>query len=254
MADGLLALEALSEFERDRRATLEETVEHGRDTFIEVGKALQEIRDERLYRSTHVSFGDYLQDRWNMGRSQGYRLIDAAVVAGVVTDVSPIGDTSTEDDPDWLERIQRQYGYEGGPPQDDSAEWEQKFGGKRANGHEERRIAQAQAKADRPPAPEIPPPANEAVARRLSATAKKDPERAQQLWRQAVETHGPEATAEQVAAIASDAPVDDEDAKRCATAIRKAVKDRDSKAAKQALAIWRATVYTQLDRIAKDGR
>lgn len=253
MADGLLALETLSEAEGTLLAELEARVERGRTLFIDVGEALTTIRDKRLYRQTHTAFGDYLQDRWSMSRSSGYRLIDAALVAGVVTETVPNGDTLGDDDPDSIESLQREYGYDGGPQEDASPDWERKFGGKRANGHEERRIAKAQEKAERPPTPEVPPPANESVASRLAATARKDPARAREIWRRTVEIHGPDATAEQVAAIANDAPVDDEDAKRCASAIRKAVKDQDPKAAKQALAIWRATVYSQLDRIARTG-
>lgn len=254
MADGLLALETLSEAEGTLLAELEARVERGRTMFIDVGEALTTIRDKRLYKQTHTAFGDYLQDRWHMSRTSGYRLIDAALVAGVVTESVPTWDTRKDDDPDWLRDLQREHGYDGGLQEDAPPDWERKFGGKRANGYEERRIAEAQEKVDRPAEAEIPPPANESVASRLAATAKKDPARAQEIWRRTVETHGPDATAEQVAAIANDAPVDDEDAKRCASAIRKAVKDRDSRAAKQALAIWRATVYSQLDKIAKDGR
>jgi hypothetical protein len=95
------------------------------------------------------------------------------------------------------------------------------------------------------------------VINRLAKTSERNPARALAIWRLTVAAFGPNATAEQVMTFANiggepevlaDAT---EDAKRCASAIRKAIKDRDQKAARQALAIWRATVYAELDRIAK---
>ena len=79
----------LVEAETIRLAALERVIERGKQTFIEVGEALAEIRTKRLYRETHATFEEYLRKRWGMGRSQAYRLIDAS---GVVAAMSPIGD------------------------------------------------------------------------------------------------------------------------------------------------------------------
>jgi DNA modification methylase len=70
--------------ERERLAELEAVVERGLDTFVEVGRALLEIRDARLYRETHATFEAYLRQRWGMSRQRGYQLIDAARVSTVV--------------------------------------------------------------------------------------------------------------------------------------------------------------------------
>jgi hypothetical protein len=75
--------------EQGRLAELEAVVERGLQTFVEVRTALMEIRNSRLYRATHPRFEDYLDERWGMSRSRGYRLMDAARVAELV---SPIGD------------------------------------------------------------------------------------------------------------------------------------------------------------------
>ena len=48
--------------------------------FYEAGTALKELRDRRLYRSTHKTFEEYVQDRFGMKRAHSYRLIDAAAV------------------------------------------------------------------------------------------------------------------------------------------------------------------------------
>lgn len=70
---------------------LEGAIEKGLAGFVEVGRALEGIRDRRLYREKFASFEEYLRDRWGMSRSYAYRQIDAAEIAGTV---SPIGDTS----------------------------------------------------------------------------------------------------------------------------------------------------------------
>jgi DNA modification methylase len=73
--------------ERVRLAELEAVVERGLGTFMEVGQALLEVRDGRLYRESYSSFEEYLAKRWGMSRSRGYQLIDAARVAGAVSTI-----------------------------------------------------------------------------------------------------------------------------------------------------------------------
>lgn len=75
-----------------RLAELEEVVERGLSTFVEVGNALMEIRDARLYRATHPTFEAYCRERWGFSRSHGYRLIRAAELA----ELSPTGDIRNE--------------------------------------------------------------------------------------------------------------------------------------------------------------
>ena len=71
-----------------RLAVLEKTIARGKKTFIEVGLALAEIRDLRLYRREYSGFNEYCQKKWGWGKAYAYRLIDAAEVVKV----SPIGD------------------------------------------------------------------------------------------------------------------------------------------------------------------
>lgn len=75
--------------ERNRLTECETIIEKGLQTFVEVGIALAEIRESRLYRLTHGTFEEYCGERWQIGRSQAYRLIDSAAV---VKNLSPIGD------------------------------------------------------------------------------------------------------------------------------------------------------------------
>jgi hypothetical protein len=230
-------LEILTAADVDRLGELEAIVERGRETFIEVGNALRAIRDERLYRQTHARFEDYLRQRWDMSRSRGYQMIDAANVAGMLAPVSTMVDT---EDGDWRDEIRREYATPVVSPVVDS--------GEPASPREERAISRARAR-------DVPPPSNERVARGLAATAKTDPERARRIWAKAVEIHGPDATAEEVAAIVADGGPDvaeqwQVDMRKLAGDLRRVAKTGEPKDARRALARWRG-VYADLDRIGK---
>lgn len=85
------AILSLSVPEHQRLDALEDVIEQGRKAFIEVGNALTEIRDSRLYRQDYETFEDYCRDRWQMERAHAYRLIEASEVVQVL---SPTGDMS----------------------------------------------------------------------------------------------------------------------------------------------------------------
>jgi DNA modification methylase len=68
----------LTRTEKQRRNELEKVIARGQKAFIEVGEALIEIRESRLYRDTHPTFDAYVQERWTIRRSRAYQLIDAA--------------------------------------------------------------------------------------------------------------------------------------------------------------------------------
>lgn len=84
--------EKLTLVEQQELFELEATIRDGLRTFIQVGEALQTVREKRLYRSDYASFEAYCQERWQMGRQYAYRLIGGAEVAGNL--VSSIGDTA----------------------------------------------------------------------------------------------------------------------------------------------------------------
>ncbi|MCW5318361.1 hypothetical protein GTQ43_32960 [Nostoc sp. KVJ3] len=75
----------LTEEEQRDRLHLERRVERA---FFEAGKALTELRDRRLYRSTHKTFEDYCRDRFGHSRQQSNYLIAAA---GVYENLTTIG-------------------------------------------------------------------------------------------------------------------------------------------------------------------
>ena len=70
--------------ECDRLTALESTIERGLQTFVDVGTALLEIRDNRLYRQTFGTFEEYCRDRWGLKQSRAYQLMDAAKVVGLL--------------------------------------------------------------------------------------------------------------------------------------------------------------------------
>ena len=77
--------------ESQRLTELEKLIAKGQKTFVEVGLALAEIRDLRLYKREYGSFSEYCRAKWGWERAHAYRLIDAADVAKV----SPMGDKIT---------------------------------------------------------------------------------------------------------------------------------------------------------------
>jgi len=82
-ADGIITLDESRDLTH-----LENIIERGLDTFVEVGKALAEIRDRRLYRIEHKTFEAYCRDKWNMGRAYAHRLM----VAAETVEMLPMGD------------------------------------------------------------------------------------------------------------------------------------------------------------------
>ncbi len=69
--------EELTEAEQRDRLHLERQVERA---FYTAGKALKELRNRRLYRSTHKTFEEYCRDRFGYSRRHPYYLIEAAAV------------------------------------------------------------------------------------------------------------------------------------------------------------------------------
>lgn len=80
----ILNIEESHELER-----CEVVVKQGLQTFIEVGQALMTIKEKRLYRIDFKTFEEYCQVKWQMEKSQTYRLINTA---NVIQNISPIGE------------------------------------------------------------------------------------------------------------------------------------------------------------------
>lgn len=61
----------------DRLAELEGVIERGLANFLEVGRALTEIRDSKLYREAHPTFEAYCRERWHFSARRAYQLMEA---------------------------------------------------------------------------------------------------------------------------------------------------------------------------------
>ncbi|MEF9908618.1 hypothetical protein ACQSMD_33440 [Streptomyces flavovirens] len=79
----------LDDQERAHLVVCEQALTGFRKSVIVAGKALEVINRGRLYRETHGTFVEYLDDVWEIRKSQAYRMIEAWPVAAAV---SPIGD------------------------------------------------------------------------------------------------------------------------------------------------------------------
>jgi hypothetical protein len=55
---------------------------------LEVGNAIREIRDSKLYKETHSTFEEYCWERWGWKRAHAYRQIEVAETAAFVKNVS----------------------------------------------------------------------------------------------------------------------------------------------------------------------
>lgn len=89
-------LAVLTVAEADVLADCEDTISRGLMTFVEVGQALITIRDNRLYRLSHVTFEDYCTGRWNFSFQRANQFIDAAVVTELISTTTVV---ETPDDP-----------------------------------------------------------------------------------------------------------------------------------------------------------
>lgn len=82
MSENSITRPALSELEQARREQLESQIKTGLHS---AWLGLRDIRDEKLYRSTHDNFDSYCRGTWGYGKGQGYHMAKAGdVVAGLL--------------------------------------------------------------------------------------------------------------------------------------------------------------------------
>lgn len=90
-------LSPLSTAEAAQLAELEATIDRGMNTFLEVGRALIDIQDNKLYRATHLTIEQYMLERFSLNRNRGYQLIEAAkVVNQIAEEIKPVAVEGTD--------------------------------------------------------------------------------------------------------------------------------------------------------------
>ena len=77
----VVKLPAMTAVEKKRLAEVEQVIEQGIAVFVEVGSALAEVRDSKLYRAEFKTFEAYCQTRWGLGRTYVFNLIESAQTA-----------------------------------------------------------------------------------------------------------------------------------------------------------------------------
>lgn len=103
-----IAFEGLDDVEQSRLRVKENVIERGAQ---QIGAALRDIRDERLYRETHSTFEAYCQERWDIGRNYANRQIQTAEVAALVPNGTNIREAHARelapmrDDPDRMRAV-----------------------------------------------------------------------------------------------------------------------------------------------------
>jgi hypothetical protein len=83
-----IELSALNSAEQEQLNLCETIIEKGYNTFIEVGNALFEIRNNKLYREKHSTFEEYCKQKWQIKRQRAYELMDAASIVNTLSEIS----------------------------------------------------------------------------------------------------------------------------------------------------------------------
>ncbi len=79
----------LSTGELEQLDVCEASIDALQVAFWTAGRALQIVRDGRLYRADHASFDDYVEKRWDMQRSYAHKLIRAWPLAARLHPLAP---------------------------------------------------------------------------------------------------------------------------------------------------------------------
>lgn len=74
---------------RSRLSECEARIERGLATFVDVGNAIREIRDDRLYREQYATFEEYCKERWGWDRRHANRHVEAAETVEALGSIDP---------------------------------------------------------------------------------------------------------------------------------------------------------------------
>lgn len=81
-----VVIKPLSVAERTLKDQCEEAIRSGLQSFFEVGQAMLTMKEERLYREQYATFEDYCAGAWQIDRSRGYQLMNAALIVSTMVD------------------------------------------------------------------------------------------------------------------------------------------------------------------------
>jgi hypothetical protein len=89
-------VDPLSDLDFLDREQYETVITSGIGSYLEVGTALSEIKERRLYRDRFVTFAEYVGRMWGLSESRGYQMIDAAVIT---LEISTVVEAAPDDSP-----------------------------------------------------------------------------------------------------------------------------------------------------------
>lgn len=69
----------------------EAIIERNMSAFVEVGLALLEIREAKLYKQSFPTFDAYCRERWGMSKTHANRTIQASQFTNDIREATPIG-------------------------------------------------------------------------------------------------------------------------------------------------------------------
>lgn len=81
---------ALTTTEHQKYLECNAVIEHGLQTFFDVGTALMVVRNDRLYREEYGTFEDYCQQKWGWTRQRANQLIASADVVANLAEMTTI--------------------------------------------------------------------------------------------------------------------------------------------------------------------
>lgn len=80
----------MEDIEVSRLNKCEAVIERGMKTFVDVGNALLEIRESRLYRAQFGTFEDYCRERWGMSKPYAVQMIQASNAVGNLVAIATV--------------------------------------------------------------------------------------------------------------------------------------------------------------------
>lgn len=81
-------MDTLTILEESQLAKCERAIEKGLRSFVDVGNALLEIRESRLYRAEFETFEAYCATKWKLKRQRAYELMEATEITERLSEIS----------------------------------------------------------------------------------------------------------------------------------------------------------------------
>lgn len=92
-------MDQLTRLEKSRLSECEAVIKKSMNSFYDMGEALKEIRESRLYKNEFSSFEDYCSAKWAMKRDYADRVINSAITIDNLTPMGVVPDSERQTRP-----------------------------------------------------------------------------------------------------------------------------------------------------------